>query len=220
MRIAAFLNISCIGLVAWDYELTNVEWPTLRFSRWLRTPPRLWLGVKVCMGATTVGSNDIEPVPRAVQAAERCDMPIMVHIAHPPPGIEEFLPLLRDRGQDHHCFTGLPMKLFDDDGRLIDVARRASTILGLRSWRGLVRLRTAEAALAAGIKPHAMSTDIHQMSVAGPTSTCDRLSKFLAGLGVRDLVAMATEAPAHILRYEDRGTLRVGALADIAVPAA
>ena len=24
-----------------------------------------------------------------------------------------------------HCFTGLPMKLFDDDGRLIEVARRA-----------------------------------------------------------------------------------------------
>jgi dihydroorotase len=39
-------------------------------------------GVKVRMGATTVGSNGIEPVRRAVQAAERCDMPIMVHIAH------------------------------------------------------------------------------------------------------------------------------------------
>ena len=25
VRIAAFLNISCIGLVAWDYELTNIE---------------------------------------------------------------------------------------------------------------------------------------------------------------------------------------------------
>ena len=25
VRIAAFLNISCIGLVAWDYELTNID---------------------------------------------------------------------------------------------------------------------------------------------------------------------------------------------------
>src|SRR5262245_47176507 len=25
VRISAFLNISCIGLVAWDYELTNIE---------------------------------------------------------------------------------------------------------------------------------------------------------------------------------------------------
>jgi len=46
--------------------------------------------------------------------------------------------------------------------------------------------------------------------------TC--LSQFLAlGLWVRGVVAMATEAPARILRYEDRCTLRVGALADIAL---
>jgi dihydroorotase len=55
--------------------------------------------------------------------------------------------------------------------------------------------------------------------VAGPMfdlPTC--LSKFLAlGLDVREGVAMATEVPARILRYEDRGTLRVGALADIAL---
>jgi hypothetical protein len=55
---------------------------------------------------------------------------------------------------------------------------------------------------------------MHQMSVAGPMydlPTC--LSKFLAlGLNVRDVVAMATEGPARILRFADRGTFRVGAL--------
>jgi hypothetical protein len=46
-------------------------------------------------------------------------------------------------------------------------------------------------------------------------STC--LSKFLTlGLSIREVVSMGTEGPARILRYEDRGTLRVGALADIA----
>jgi predicted amidohydrolase len=60
---------------------------------------------------------------------------------------------------------------------------------------------------------------MHQISVAGPMfdlPTC--LSKFLAlGLSVRDVVAMATEGLARILRYENRGTLRVGASADIAL---
>jgi dihydroorotase len=62
---------------------------------------------------------------------------------------------------------------------------------------------------------------MHQITVAGPMfdlPTC--LSEFLAlGLSVRDVVAMATEGPAHILRYENRGrgTLRVGAPADIAL---
>jgi hypothetical protein len=95
----------------------------------------------------------------------------MVHIAQPPPGIEEFLPLLRAGDIITHCFTGLPMKLFDDDGRLIEVARRAidaGVILDIGHGAGSFAFRSAVAALAARIRPHAISTDMHQMSVAGP----------------------------------------------------
>jgi dihydroorotase len=176
VRIAAFLNISCIGLVAWDYELTNIELADVALFEMVANRHRdILCGVKVRMGATTVGSNGIEPVRRALQAAERCDMPIMVHIAHPPPGIDEFLPLLRAGDIITHCFTGLPMKLFDDDGRLIDVARRAvdaGVILDIGHGAGSFAFKTAEAALAAGIKPHAISTDMHQMSVADRCLIC------------------------------------------------
>ena len=223
VRISAFLNISCIGLVAWDYELTEIALADVKLFEMVANRHRdILVGVKVRMGATTVGANGIEPVRRAVQAAEICDMPIMVHIAHPPPGIEEFLPLLRAGDIITHCFTGLPMKLFDDDGRLLEVARRAidlGVILDIGHGAGSFAFRTAEAALTAGIRPDVISTDIHQMSIAGPMfdlPTC--LSKFLAlGLDLREVVAMATAAPARILRYEDRGTLCVGALADIAL---
>jgi dihydroorotase len=223
VRIMAFLNISCIGLVAWDYELTNIELADVALFEMVANRHRdILCGVKVRMGETTVGSNGVEPVRRAVQAAERCDMPIMVHIAHAPPIIDEFLPLLREGDIITHCFTGLSMKLFDDDGQLIEVARRAidaGVILDIGHGAGSFAFKTAEAALAAGIRPHVISTDMHQMSVAGPMfdlPTC--MSKFLAlGLGVRDVVSMATAAPAGILRYEDRGTLRPGALADIAL---
>jgi dihydroorotase len=223
VRIAAFLNISCIGLVAWDYELTQLDFCDVKLFEMVANRHRdIVCGVKVRMGATTVGTSGIEPVRRSVEAAERCDLPIMVHIAVPPPGIEEFLPLLRAGDIITHCFTGLAMKLFDGDGRLLDVARRAidlGVILDIGHGAGSFAFRSAEAALAAGIKPHVISTDIHQMSIAGPMfdlPTC--LSKFLAlGLDVQEVVAMATEAPARILRYPDRGTLQVGALADIAL---
>ena len=102
VRIAAFLNISCIGLVAWDYELTNIELADVALFEMVANRHRdILCGVKVRMGATTVGSNGIEPVRRAVQAAERCDMPIMVHIAHPPPGIGEFLPYCGPETSSH-----------------------------------------------------------------------------------------------------------------------
>jgi predicted amidohydrolase len=99
-----FLNIPCIGLVAWDYELTNSELADVGLFEMVANRHRdILCGVKVRMGATTVGSNGVEPVRRAIQAAERCDMPIMVHIAHPPPSIEEFLPLLRAGDIITHC---------------------------------------------------------------------------------------------------------------------
>ena len=37
VRIAAFLNISCIGLVAWDYELTQIDSAMWSCSRWSPT---------------------------------------------------------------------------------------------------------------------------------------------------------------------------------------
>jgi dihydroorotase len=46
--------------------------------------------------------------------------------------------------------------------------------------------------------------------------TC--LSKFLAlGVGISDVIAMASSEPARILGFSDRGTLAPGALADIAL---
>lgn len=223
LRITAFLNISSIGIPAWDYELAQIELADVALFEMVANQHRdILVGVKVRMAATIVGSNGIVPVQRAVQAAERCDMPIMVHIAQPPPGIDEFLPLLRAGDIITHCFTGHPMKLFDDNGRLLDVARRAidrGVILDIGHGAGSFAFSSAEAALAAGIKPHVISSDIHQISVAGPMfdmPTC--LSKFLTlGLDLREVVAMATDAPARLLHYEDRGTLRVGALADVAL---
>src|SRR5215472_1197111 len=202
VRIAAFLNISSIGLVAWDYELTNIELADVELFEMVANRHRdILCGVKVRMGATTVGANGVEPVRRAVQAAERCEMPIMVHIANPPPRIEEFLPLLRAGDIVTHCFTGLPMKLFDDGGQLLDVSRRAierGVILDIGHGAGSFSFATAEAALAAGIKPHVISTDIHQMSIAGPMfdmPTC--LSKFLyLGYSLGETLALATSAPA------------------------
>ncbi|MEJ0016184.1 MAG: amidohydrolase/deacetylase family metallohydrolase [Acetobacteraceae bacterium] len=221
VRIAAFLNITSIGIPAWDYELTQIELADLELFEMVANQHRdILVGVKVRMGATTVGTNGVEPVRRAVAAGERCEMPVMVHIARPPPGIEEFLPLLRAGDIITHCYTGQPMKLFDDDGHLLDVARKAidrGIILDVAHGAGSFVFASADASLAAGIKPHVISTDIHQISVGGPMfdlPTC--LSKFLMlGLDLHEVVALATEAPARLLHYEDRGTLRPGALADV-----
>jgi dihydroorotase len=47
-------------------------------------------------------------------------------------------------------------------------AAERGVILDIAHGAGSFAFRSAEAALAAGIKPHVISTDIHQMSIAGP----------------------------------------------------
>jgi dihydroorotase len=85
---------------------------------------------------------------------------------------------------------------------------------------GSLAFRTAEAMLAAGVKPNFISSDLHQNSVRGPAydlPTC--LSKFLSlGMTFDDVVACATSNPARFLGLDrEIGSLRPGARADVAV---
>jgi dihydroorotase len=222
-RISAFLNISYIGLTGYDFELANIAYCDVELFEIVANLNRDILhGVKVRMGATTCGNNGIEPMRRAVQAAERCDYPVMVHIAAPPPSIQEILALLRPGDIITHCFTGHGMKLLDGDGAPLAAAREAidrGVILDIGHGAGSFNFNSAEAMLAHGIKPQAISSDVHQISMEGPMfdmPTC--ISKFLAiGMSLNEAVAMATSGPAGILGMTDRGTLKPGALADVAL---
>jgi dihydroorotase len=174
------------------------------------------------MGVSTVGPSGIEPMKRARDAAERCAMPIMVHIATAPPAIADVLQLMRSGDILTHCFTGQSMKIVDDKGVPIEAIRKAidkGIILDIGHGAGSFTYKTAEAALAAGLKPHVVSTDIHLLSIEGPMfdmPTC--LSKLLVlGYSLGTAIELATAAPARILALEGRGTLRPGAFADIAL---
>ena len=72
VRISAFLNISYIGLTGYDFELANLAYCDTRLFEIVANRNRDILhGVKVRMGATTVGPNGLEPLRRAMEVAER-----------------------------------------------------------------------------------------------------------------------------------------------------
>jgi dihydroorotase len=223
VRISTFLNISNIGLVGQDFELCNLNYCDVDLFEIVANRNRDILhGVKVRMGVTTVGPSGLEPLRRGRDAAERCGFPMMVHIATAPPALDDVLALLRPGDIITHCFTGQTMKILDEDGAPLEAVRQAidaGIILDIGHGAGSFTFKTAEAALAAGIRPHVISTDIHQLSVAGPMfdmPTC--LSKFLyLGHSLGETVALATSSPARILGLEGRGSLRPGSLADIAL---
>ena len=101
----------------------------------------------------------------------------MMHIAFGPPAIEEVLPFSKPNDVLTHCFTGLPMRIVDAEGRLLDTAKRAwdsGVVMDIGHGTGSFSFETAEAVTAAGHKPDVISTDLHQLSVNGPASTCRR----------------------------------------------
>ena len=224
VRITAFLNISNIGLVGENHECANLAYLDVDLFRRLADRNRdLVRGVKVRMGTPTVGDNGLEPLRRARRAAEECELPLMVHIAFGPPEIDDVLALMRPGDILTHCFTGLTMKIVDDDGRLRDFAKRAwdsGVVMDIGHGTGSFSYETAEALMSAGRRPDVISTDLHQLSVKGPAydlPTC--MSKFLhLGMPLRDVVAACTSRPAQVLGIDGEvGSLRVGSCADVAL---
>ena len=243
--VRAFLNIAYIGLIAPDFELRSMEYCDVDlFERMYRANSDMIVGVKVRMGTPTVGDNGVEPLRHAVAAAERCELPVMVHIADAPPEIDDVLELMRPGDIITHCFSGATMKLVGDDGRVLDGARRAfdaGLILDLGHGAGGMTFASGEAMIAEGLKPHVISSDLHQMSRHGPsvitsdaaespfirvwdddTDKFDLLScvnKLMAlGLGLDEVVEAVTSRPAALMGSQgDVGTLAPGARADIGI---
>ena len=107
-----------------------------------------------------------------MQAAEQADLPVMVHIAYAPPPIEDVLELLRPGDIVTHALTGVSMRIVKDDGKLKEAAERAwdaGVYFDVGHGAGSFSSISAEAVAATGRWPHAISTDLHRMSIAGPT---------------------------------------------------
>ncbi|HET9223163.1 MAG TPA: amidohydrolase/deacetylase family metallohydrolase [Roseiflexaceae bacterium] len=223
VRIYGLLNISAIGLTAMTGELLNLDYCDVDLCCKLIDRHRdLILGVKVRIDRNTTGPSGIEPLRRARQAAERCELPLMVHIGIGPPQVEEVLALLRPGDILTHCFTGNSMRIVDERGALLEAARRAwdaGVIMDIGHGAGSFSFETAEALIGAGYRPDVISSDIHQLSINGPLfdmPTC--MSKFLAlGMSFEEVVRAATARPAAAIGLADLGTLRPGAPADVAL---
>jgi dihydroorotase len=223
VRVLAFLNLSCIGLVGPSWELAQPGF--LDEGLCVETAlahPDLIVGIKARIDRFTVGALGLAPLDAAVRAAERSGLPLMVHIAHGPPEIDDVVDRLRPGDVLTHCATGASMRVVDDAGAVRPAVRRAldrGVLLDLGHGSGGFSFAVAEALLAAGHDLPICSSDAHQFSVNGPMfdlPTC--LTKLLAlGVPLADAVRSATAAPAAAIGRPELGTLREGAPADVAL---
>jgi dihydroorotase len=243
VRIVAYVNISAIGLVAEEYELSILEHCDVELCRRAVEAHRdIVVGVKARMSSPTVGGNGLEPLRRALRAADETNMPLMVHIGAGPPDVADILEAMRPGDILTHCFTGQTMRLIDENDRLLESARRArdaGVIFDLGHGAGSFSFHSAESLFEAEFRPDVISTDIHQLSqyghglvdggtglrssvrlsqaTDGDLPTCMTKALYL-GMSLPDVVRATTSTPAKLIgRDAELGTLRSGAVADIAL---
>jgi dihydroorotase len=222
-RIYALLNISAVGLTAPSGELANLDYCDVDLASKIIDENRdVILGVKARMDRLNARGTGLESLRRARELADRVELPMMVHIGWAPPTIAEVLELMRPGDMLTHCFTGQDMRLIDDEGVILDVAKQAierGILLDVGHGGGSFSYKTADPLFNAGYRPHMISSDLHQFSADGPMfdmPTC--LSKFMGlGMSLEEVIEAATATPAKALRVADIGNLKPGSWADVAI---
>lgn len=182
------------------------------------------VGIKARLSETVVGPNDVEVLRRAQQIVEPLGLPVMVHMGQSPSSLRQLLPLLKPGDIVTHLFAPPPNAIVDDNGRILPevlAARRRGIVFDVGNGvRDHIRWDIVEQVMGQGFWPDTFSTDWNVNSrTTGVVDFANCMSKFLGfGMSVSDVVACATLNAARTFDvFRDRGTLNVGAPADIAM---
>jgi dihydroorotase len=182
------------------------------------------IGVKARLSLPIAGPNDLEGLRRAQEAAAPFNLPVMIHMGQSYSPLRAILPLLKRGDIVTHMYAPAPNGILDDQGRLfadVTAARRRGVIFDFGNgvadhfdWA------TVEKATAQGLWPDTFSTDWNTSSrTTGVVDFPNVMSKFLMfGMPLAQVIACATVNAAKVFpAFEDRGTLNVGAPADISI---
>ena len=186
---------------------------------------RDWIaGVKARLSREVAGANDFEVLKRAQEAASAFNLPVMIHMGQTISPLPKLLDLLKRGDIVTHMFAPPPNSIIDDAGKILPevmAARRRGVLFDLGNGRtGHLRWDIAQRVLKAGFLPDTFSTD---WTPEGRTVQVidfpNVMSKFLMlGMSLDQVVACATvHASRAFPVFHDRGTLKQGAPADVAV---
>jgi dihydroorotase len=181
-------------------------------------------GVKARLSRDVAGPNDYEVLKRAQEVASSFQLPVMIHMGQTVSPLPKLMALLKPGDIVTHMFAPPPNSIIDDAGHILPevmAARRRGVRFDLGNGRtGHLRWDIAESVLRAGFLPDTFSTDwTPEARGAQVIDFPNVMSKFLMlGMPLDQVVACATVNPSRLFPiFHNRGTLKVGAPADVAV---
>src|SRR5215470_579417 len=221
----ALVNIARTGVISPAGELHDLNAANVALAQGAIARNRdVVVGVKARLSQSVAGTNDLEALRRAQEAAAPFGLPVMIHIGQSYSPMRAILPLLKRGDIVTHMYAPAPNGILDDQGRLfpdVTAARRRGVIFDFGNgtldhfdWA------TVEKATKQGFWPDTISTDWNVMSkTTGVIDFPNVMSKFIMfGMPLSQIIACATVNAARVFpSFDDRGTLNVGAPADVAI---
>ncbi len=181
-------------------------------------------GVKARLSRDVAGENDYEVLRRTQEVATSFNLPVMIHMGQTITPIPKLFALLKRGDIVTHMFAPPPNSIIDDSGHILPevmAARRRGVWFDVgNGQKGHMRWDTIAAIMKAGFWPDTFSTDwntnAHETGVIDLPNCMSKL--FGYGMTLDQAIARATVNAARIFPlFNDRGTLNVGAPADVAV---
>jgi dihydroorotase len=219
------VNISRTGNSG-DGELMDINRADVGLARGAIARHRdVVIGVKARLSRPIAGTNDLEGLRRAQEAAAPFNLPVMIHMGQSFSPLRAILPLLKRGDIVTHMYAPAPNGILDDDGRLfpeVAAARRRGVSFDLgNGGNGHLSWDVVERATKQGFWPDTLSTDWTAGSRDNPgvVDFPNVMSKFIMlGMPLSQVIARATVNAARVFpAFDDRGTLNIGAPADVAI---
>jgi dihydroorotase len=221
----ALVNISRTGVVSPGGELHDLNQANVALAQGAIARNRdVVVGVKARLSNNVAGTNDLEALRRAQEAAAPFNLPVMIHVGQNYSPLRAYLALLKRGDIVTHMYAPGMNGILDDKGILhpeVMAARRRGVIFDFGNgvadhfdWD------TVEKATRQGLWPDTFSTDWStQSKTTGVVDFPNVMSKLIMfGMPVAQAIACATVNAARVFRsFDDRGTLNVGAPADVAI---
>jgi dihydroorotase len=219
------VNIARTGVVTPSGELHDLSAANVALARGAIERNRdVVVGVKARLSDNVAGANDLEALRRAQEAAAPFNLPVMIHVGQNYSPLRALLALLKRGDIVTHIYAPGKNGILDDKGFLfpdVMAARRRGVIFDFGNgvsdhfdWD------TVEKATRQGLWPDTFSTDWNTVSkTTGVVDLPNVMSKFfLFGMPLSQIIACATVNAARCFpAFDDRGTLNVGAPADVAI---
>ena len=224
-RLYAMIDIGARGtLMGLAGNYSNLDWlnPQATARAAEANKPDV-VAIKTRLSKEITGANDLEALKRALQAAELCHLPLMVHIGDSYSPLPQILRQLRKGDILTHCFTGRPNGPLDANGKLIPEmldCRQRGVFFDVGDGGPHLSLDVAEKCLQQNFLPDTIGTDLGGLSINGPVyDLVTELSKFLAiGMTVDQVIERVTLRPTRMFNFGvELGTLRPGSVADITI---